>query len=86
MAKKREKRKLIICPNCRHEMVCMNKFESIYNLIRGLFVWYVCPRREDETGCGHSVLLEVSPKTKRLGKIVSSVGFAKDKSRRKSQK
>ena len=35
MAKKSEKRKHTICPNCRHEMVCMNKFESIYNLIRG---------------------------------------------------
>ena len=86
MVKKRERRKVAICPNCRHEMVCMNKFESIYNLIRGFFVWYICPRREGETGCGHSVLLEVSPKTKRLGKIVSSGEFKKDKLRRKSQK
>jgi hypothetical protein len=84
MAKKREKRKPIICPNCHGEMVCMNKFESIYNIIRGFYAWYACPRRKGEGGCGHSVLLEVSPKTKRLGKIVSSGGFKKDKLRRKS--
>ena len=71
MAKKRERRKHIICPNCRHEMVCMNKFESIYNLIRGFYVWHICPRRKGETGCGHSALLEVSPKTKRLGRILA---------------
>jgi hypothetical protein len=57
----------------------MNKFESIYNLIRGFFVWYICPRRKGETGCGHSVLLEVSPKTKRLGRIAASGGVKKNK-------
>ena len=86
MAKKRERRRHAICPNCRQEMVCMNKFESIYNLIRGFYVWYICPRRKGETGCGHSVLLEVSPKTKRLKRITASSGFKKDKLRRKSQK
>jgi hypothetical protein len=65
MSRRREKRKPIVCPNCHREMLCMNKFESIYNLIRGFYVWYVCPRRKKESGCGHSVLLEISPKTKR---------------------
>jgi hypothetical protein len=57
----------------------MNKFESIYNLIRGVFVWYICPRRKGETGCGHSVLLEVSPKTKRLKRITASGGLKKNR-------
>ena len=79
MVKKRERRKVAICPNCRHEMVCMNKIESIYNLIRGFFVWYICPRREGETGCGHSVLLEVSPKTKRLKRVTALGGVKKSR-------
>ena len=68
----KKRRKTIICPNCKHEMVCMNWFESIYNLIKGFYAWYICPRRKGEGGCGHSILLEVSPKTKRLKKIVRS--------------
>ena len=78
---KRERRKPIICPHCHREMVCMNKFESIYNLIRGFYVWYVCPRRKKESGCGHSVLLEISPKTKRPQRMVTSVKFKKIASR-----
>jgi hypothetical protein len=57
----------------------MNRFESVYNLIRGFFVWYICPRREGEAGCGHSVLLEVHPKTKRLKRVTAPVGFRKNK-------
>ncbi len=73
MKKSKNKRKPIICPNCRHEMVCMNRFESIYKLIRGFYVWYICPRRKGEVGCGHSVLMGVSPKTKRPRRIVNAV-------------
>ena len=71
MRKRKEKRKLIICPNCGCRMVCMNRIESIYKLIRGIYIWYVCPRRKEEEGCGHSVLVEMSPKTKRFLKIVT---------------
>jgi hypothetical protein len=74
---KQERRKPIICPHCHREMVCMNKFESIYNLIRGFYVWYVCPRRKKESGCGHSVLYEISTKTKRPRRIVGAVKFKK---------
>ena len=73
VSKRREKREPIICPNCHGEMVCMNKFESIYNIIRGFYAWYACPRRKGEGGCGHSVLLEISPTAKRPQRIVSSV-------------
>ena len=86
MKRGKERRKPIVCPNCNHEMVCMNRFESVYKLIRGLYVWYVCPRRKGESGCGHTALLEVSPKTKRPRKIVSSVKFKKAKVKRKSKK
>ncbi len=77
MARKKERRKPIICPNCHHEMVCMNRFESIYKLIRGFYVWYVCPRRKGEKGCGHTVLFAVSPKTKRVRRIISAKRITK---------
>ena len=76
---KKERRKHIVCPNCHQEMVCMNRFESIYNLIRGFYVWYICPRRKGEKGCGHSALLEVSPKTKNSKRVVTSVNSEKNK-------
>jgi len=72
MRKRKERRKPVICPHCHHEMICMNRFESIYNLIRGFYVWYVCPRRKGEGGCGHSVMVEISPKNKRIHRIVAS--------------
>jgi hypothetical protein len=81
MRKRKEKRKPITCPNCHHEMACMNKFESIYKLLRGFYVWYICPRRKGESGCGHSALLEISPKTKRPQRMVTSVKFKKIASR-----
>ena len=81
--KRKERRKTMICSNCGQEMVCMNKFDAISQLIRGLYVWYVCPRRKEERGCGHCALLEVSPATESHPRIVNSVKFnkscAKDK-------
>jgi hypothetical protein len=76
---RRERRRLIICPNCRVQMVCMNRFESIYKLIRGYYVWYICPRRKGESGCGHTVLFEISPRTKRLKQIGSSAKLKRRK-------
>ena len=86
MKKRKEKRKPIICPYCQEEMVSMNRFESAYKLIRGFYVWYICPRRKGEEGCGHSVLLQISPKTNRPRRIVSSVEFKKGRSKRQPQK
>lgn len=77
MKKIKEKRKHIICPNCHHKMACMNRFESIYKLIRGFYVWYICPRRKGENGCGHSILLSISPKSKRPRGIINVVKFKK---------
>jgi hypothetical protein len=71
MRRRKEKRTPIVCPNCGCKMVCMNRIESIYNLIRGFYIWYVCPRREKEDGCGHSALVEMSPKRKRFLRIVT---------------
>ena len=71
----KERRQPILCPNCKKEMVCMNKFDSIYKLTRGVYIWYVCPRRNGEHGCGHSTMFEVSPKTKRPKRIVVSAKF-----------
>lgn len=86
MKKRREKRKPVTCPYCHKEMVCMNRFESIYKLITGFYVWHICPRREGEGGCGHSVLLEISPKIKRPWRIVSSVKFKKPGLKKKPEK
>jgi len=66
MRRRKEKRKPIVCPNCGCRTVCMHRVESIYNLIRGFYIWYVCPRRKEEEGCGHSALVKISPKTKRF--------------------
>ena len=52
-------------------MECMNKFESIYALLKGVYVWYICPRRKGEGGCGHSALFEISPGTKTIRKVVA---------------
>ena len=79
MVKRKERRKPIICPNCHREMVCMNRFESICKLLKGFYVWYICPRREEEGGCGHAILLEISPKTKRPRRVVSLIEFRKDR-------
>jgi len=73
MEKSKEKRKPIICPNCGCKMLCMNRFQSVYNLIRGFYVWYICPRRKGEHGCGHSILLKIAAKTKRPQKIIKAV-------------
>jgi len=77
MARREEKRKPITCPNCHRQMLCMNRFESIYKLIRGFYVWYVCPRRKGEKGCGHTVLFEISPKTRRMRRMTCPVDSAK---------
>ncbi len=86
MKKRRERRKLIACPYCQNDMVSMNLFESIYKLIKGLYVWYVCPHRKGETGCGHTVLLEISPKSKSPHRIVTEVKFKKIKPKKKTKK
>ena len=86
MKKRKERRKPVVCPYCQNEMVCMNLFESIYKLIRGLYVWYACPSRKGETGCRHSVLLEISPKSKKPYRIVTEVKFKKIKLKKKTKK
>ncbi len=83
---RKRRRRPIRCANCGREMVSMNRFESIYNLIRGFYVWYICPRRKGENGCGHATLLEISPKTKRPWRIVSSVKFKKPGLKKKPKK
>ncbi len=75
--RRRDKRRPVLCPNCHREMVCMNRFESIYKLIRGFYVWYICPRRNGEDGCGHITLFEFSPQTKRLRQISDSRDYKK---------
>ena len=88
MEKRKERRRpaTVKCPYCKHEMMCMNKFESIYQLVRGFYVWYVCPSRKGEDGCGHSILFEISPYTKQPQRIVSSVKFRKVGSKRNNKK
>ena len=86
MRKRKERRKPVKCPYCEVEMVCANRFESIYRQIKGFYVWYVCPRRRDEKGCGHSLLLGISPKSKSPGKIVSLDNLKeRDKVKRKAK-
>lgn len=54
----KEKRKPIVCPYCGTQMVCMNKFTAVVKTLKGIFVWYVCPRRSGEKGCGHTMPIE----------------------------
>lgn len=69
--KARNKRKPIVCSNCGQEMVCMSRFAFIHSGNTKIpCVWYICPRRKGESGCGQSVLFRISKKTKRLGKIM----------------
>ncbi len=79
MKRKKERRRPIICPYCGRTMVCMDRFESVAKRIKGLYVWYICPRRKGEQGCGHSVLWEISPKSKRPARVVTSVRFKRGK-------
>jgi len=79
---KRERRKPIVCPYCHTEMVCMNRFESISEMSKGFYAWYVCPRRTGETGCGYTSLVQVFPKTKLPGKRVFSVKFGNPTSKK----
>lgn len=79
----REKRKPILCPNCRAEMVCMNRFESISNLSKGFYAWYVCPRRKGEKGCGYTSLVQVFPKMKLPSRTVFSVKIKHSGSKKK---
>ncbi|MBN2097012.1 MAG: hypothetical protein JW714_00885 [Candidatus Omnitrophica bacterium] len=84
-----ERRKPIICPNCGHVMVCMNKFESVYNeQDRSFYIWYICPSRYEEGGCGYSLLLEYSAKKKELLRTVAAFQLEKvlPKSERKIKK
>ncbi|MFC1631129.1 hypothetical protein ACFL1I_08660 [Candidatus Omnitrophota bacterium] len=67
----REKRRPILCPSCGHEIVCMHKFEKFYEKNEGFYVWYVCPRRAGETGCGCTILYEVSAKSKHPKKTLA---------------
>lgn len=73
----KERRRPIRCPYCHTEMVCMNRFESISELSKGFYAWYVCPQRKREKGCGYTTLVQVFPNTKRLGRSVFSLRFKK---------
>ncbi|GBE05836.1 hypothetical protein BMS3Abin10_01472 [bacterium BMS3Abin10] len=84
--RRQERRRPVICPYCATEMKCMNRFESVYQRIDGFYVWYVCPRRRGENGCGHSVLLEISPKTKSPGRTVSEIKFKEKGSKGRARK
>ncbi len=81
-----ERRKPIICPNCGHKMVCMNSFESIYQQSRGFYAWYVCPRRKREGGCDYSLLLEVSPKSKRPRRTVIAFQLKRPVAKKKAKR
>jgi len=86
MKGKRERRKLIVCPYCHTQMACMNRFESISELSRGFYAWYICPRRKGEKGCGYTSLVQVFPKTLLPDRTVFSVKFKKPTSRKRAKK
>jgi hypothetical protein len=52
----KEQRRPVLCPKCQTQMVCMNLFDRMENTT---FVWYVCPRRTGEKGCGYSEAVKV---------------------------
>lgn len=51
--KLKDRRKSISCPYCRVKMVCMNR-AFIVSDSKFFTIWYVCPRRKNEDGCGHA--------------------------------
>lgn len=57
----KERRHPIVCPYCGIQMVCMNKFTAAFKTLQGIFLWYICPRRKGEQGCGHTMPIEVKP-------------------------
>jgi hypothetical protein len=64
----KERRHPISCPYCGTQMVCMNKFTAAFKTLAGIFVWYICPRRKGEVGCGHTMPIEIQPVKSRLVK------------------
>lgn len=77
MKPKRERRQSVICPYCQTQMVCMNRFESISDLSKGFYAWYICPRRKGEKGCGYHTLVQVFPKMRMPSRTVFSIRFKK---------
>ncbi|MBN3037801.1 MAG: hypothetical protein JW869_00105 [Candidatus Omnitrophica bacterium] len=67
MKKGKERRRPVKCPHCRREMVSMKQVQAI---AERFYVWYICPRREGEGGCGYACLVQVSRKTKQPKKTV----------------
>lgn len=57
----KERRHPTVCPYCGTQMVCMNKFTAAFKTLAGIFVWYICPRRKGEIGCGHTMPIEIKP-------------------------
>ena len=51
-----EKRRPVLCPKCSMQMICMNLYDRAE---KTTFVWYVCPRRDGEHGCGYSEPVKV---------------------------
>ncbi len=56
----REKRRPVLCANCKTQMVGMNKYVILKD-DKELYVWHICPRRKEsgEEGCGHKILAEI---------------------------
>jgi len=64
----------------------MDRFESISELSKGFYAWYVCPRRKGETGCGYTSLVQVFPKLKIPSKTIFSVNFKKAAIKKRNKK
>lgn len=71
----KERRQPVVCPHCGKEMVSMKGAQSITDRF---YVWYICPRREGEKGCGYACLVQVSAKTKEPKKTVLVVKAGQD--------
>ena len=59
----KEKRKPIRCPKCQTEMVCMRMYNIEGDAIS---IWYICPRRKHEEGCGYKMNIRID----HFGKLI----------------
>ena len=82
----KNRRKPVLCTHCGGQMVCMNRFESVSELSRGFYAWYICPRRKGEKGCGYTTLMRVFPDVSQPDKAVFSICLKKKPKKKKKTK
>ena len=82
----KDRRTPVVCTHCGGQMVCMNRFESVSELSRGFYAWFICPRRDGEMGCGYTTLMQVFPDITQPDKPVFSMHIKEEPKKKKTKK